>query len=86
MPYVYILISEKGKYYIGSTINLVVRMAHHKGGYTPSTKRMGNVKLIFSQEYPTLKIARQIERRIKKLKRKVYVEKIVKEGKITMHI
>ncbi|KKW02101.1 MAG: hypothetical protein UY52_C0024G0017 [Parcubacteria group bacterium GW2011_GWC2_49_9] len=36
--------------------------------------------LVLSQEYPTLVEARRIERRIKKFKRKDYIEKIVKDG------
>ena len=82
MPFVYILKTARGKYYIGSTTDLKSRIKHHKGGYTPSTKRLGKVDLIFSQEYPTLDDARSIERKLKKLKRKDYLEKIVIDGKI----
>ena len=84
MACVYILKSEKGKYYVGSTIDLEKRLRHHKGGFTPSTKRLGKLSLIFSQEYPTLKEARIIERKIKKLKRQDYIKKIIKDGLIKM--
>mgnify|MGYP001599367249 CR=1 FL=1 len=84
MAYVYILQSSQGKFYIGSTENLEQRLKHHKGGYTPSTKRLGEIALVFSQEYSSLKKAREIELRLKKLKRKDYIEKIVRDRVITM--
>jgi len=81
MPYVYILESlDDGRYYVGSTADLGKRLRHHIGGFTPSTKRFGKVKLVFQQEYDTLKEARFIERRLKKLKRKDYLKKIIEDG------
>jgi len=43
-------------------------------------------KLVFSQEYPSIEIARKVERKIKKLKRKDYIEKMVAEGYIKIVI
>ncbi len=80
MPFVYILQNEEGKYYIGSTVNLEDRMEHHLGGYTPSTKRLGNIKLVFYQRYETLKEVRSIETKLKKLKRHDYIANIIKDG------
>jgi len=81
MAVVYILQSVRdGRYYIGSTIDLVKRMYHHKNGYTPSTSRFGGVKLVFHQEYPTLSEARHIEKKLKLLKRKDYLDKIIRDG------
>ena len=60
------------------------RLKHHKGGHTPSTKRLGEITLVFSQKYPSLKEARKIELRLKKLKRKDYIERIVRDRVITM--
>ncbi len=82
MPYVYILKSSLGRYYIGSTGNLNSRVKHHQGGFTHSTKRMGKLTLIFSQEYSAIDDARYVERCLKKLKRKDYIEKIIQEGYI----
>ncbi len=84
MYYVYILKSEYNRYYIGSTENLDERLKHHLGGYTPSTKRLGRLRLVLSQEYDTLVEARSVERKLKKLKRKDYIEKMVDEGFIRM--
>ena len=82
MAFVYILKFLTGKFYIGSTANLQRRLKHHDGGYTPSTKRLGNGVLVLSQEYPTLADARSVEYKIKALKRHDYVAKIVADGYI----
>ncbi|HNW96494.1 MAG TPA: GIY-YIG nuclease family protein [Candidatus Paceibacterota bacterium] len=77
--YVYILKNEKGNFYIGSTDNLQRRIKQHNNGHTKTTKRMKNNILALSQEYPTLEMARKIERKIKKLKRKDYIEKMISD-------
>ncbi len=83
MATVYILQSlQGGHFYIGSTINLPQRLKHHYGGHTPYTKSLGKVDLVFSQEYPTLAEARFVEKKLKALKRKDYIEKIIKDGYI----
>jgi len=85
MAYVYILESLRdGRYYIGSTENLEKRLKHHRGGFTPSTKRFGTIRLIFKQEYENIKDARHIERKLKNLKRKDYIDKIIEEGFIKL--
>ena len=85
MPYIYILKTSSGRYYIGSTTDLDRRIEQHKSKkHTHSTKRLGDLELIFKQEYPDLKTARKIESRLKKLKRRDYIEKIIKDGRITM--
>lgn len=85
MAYVYILESiTDGRYYIGSTVDLDKRLYHHIGGHTPTTKRFGKVKLVFKQEYDSLKDARIIEKKLKKLRRKNYLRKIINEGFIKM--
>jgi putative endonuclease len=80
MAFVYILQNEKNQYYIGSTDNVDERMKHHLGGYTPSTSKMGKLKLVFKQEYLTLGEARRIEFRLKKLHRHDYISKIIADG------
>lgn len=85
MAYVYILKSlEDGRFYVGSTVNLEQRLKHHFGGFTPTTKRFGKLELVLSQEYSTLSEARRIEIKIKKLKRKDYIEKMIKDGFIKL--
>lgn len=82
MSFVYILKTSSGKYYIGSTIDINKRITHHQGGYTPSTKRLGKVELVLVQQFNTLSDARVVERKLKNLKRKDYIEKIIKDGYI----
>ena len=86
MSFVYILQNKEGSYYIGSTVNIENRIKHHQGGHTPSTHRMGELKLVFYQKYESLKEARGIETKLKKLKRHDYIANIIKDGFIRMKI
>jgi predicted GIY-YIG superfamily endonuclease len=87
MPaHVYILKDDNGKYYVGSTNDFTRRIKQHDQKHTFTTRRMKNPKLVFSQEYPTLVAARNIEYRIKKLKRKDYIDKIVHDGFIKIDL
>jgi putative endonuclease len=79
---VYILKDINGRFYIGSTTNLVRRMKQHSAGHTPTTKRMSGAVIVFSQEYGDLQTARKIELRLKKFKRKDFIEKIIRDGRI----
>lgn len=81
-PCVYILKDIKGAFYIGSTNDLARRMRQHLAGHTQTTDRMDKPSLLFNQQYPTLTEARKIERRLKKLKRKDYIENIIRDGYI----
>jgi predicted GIY-YIG superfamily endonuclease len=76
---VYILKSKSGRFYVGSTDNLERRLHQHTMGYTQTTRNMKSFLLVLKQNYPSLIVARKIESKIKKLKRKDYVEKMVKE-------
>ena len=84
MAWVYILSTESGKYYVGSTRDLEKRLQHHFGGHTPSTKRLAAKSVVLKQQFETLTEARAVERKIKRLKRRDYIEKMVKDGYIKM--
>jgi len=85
MVFVYILKSlTKNKYYIGCTKHLEKRIHEHNNGFVKSTKSLLPLKLEIFQEYDNLSIARKIEFKLKKLKRKDYISKIIKEGFIKM--
>ena len=77
MAWVYILQSEGGNFYIGSTINIKQRLVHHKAELTPSTRKYKNIRLVFLQEFSSLKMARKIESRLKNYKRKDFIKKII---------
>ncbi len=82
--YVYILKSSDQRFYIGSTNNLERRLRQHHSGHTHSTKRMSDLTLVFNQQYDSLPEAREIELKLKKLKRHDYIEKIIQDGFIKM--
>lgn len=85
MAYVYILKSEKNnKYYIGSTEDYIRRVKQHESGNVTFTRNIRPIKLALVQEYADINEARRIEKRLKKLKRKDYIDKIVKDGFIRM--
>jgi putative endonuclease len=81
---VYILKDDNDLFYIGSTVDLAQRLTRHYNGHTQTTNRMKNPILVLAQEYNSLATARNVERKIKKLKRKDYIEKMVKEGYIKL--
>ena len=82
--WVYILKDANSRLYIGSTDNLERRMRQHAQGHTQTTRNMENPVLVFNQKFVSLDEARKIERRLKKLKRRDYIEKIVHDGYIKM--
>ncbi len=73
-------------YYVGCSENPTERVAEHNRGVTISTKNKGPWTLKFTQKFPTIKEARQIEYRLKKLKRRDYIEKIINDGFIKIKI
>ncbi len=82
--FVYILEDERGRYYIGSTTDIKRRLRQHGYGHTKTTSRMKNQRVVLAQKYPTLKEARDIERKIKGLKRKDYISRMISDGSIKM--
>ena len=83
--FVYILKSEKnGRYYIGSTKNVEQRLQKHNHGYVKSTRATRPFKIVLVQQYPTITKAKQIEYKIKKLKRRDYIEKMIQDGFVKM--
>ncbi len=82
MAWVYILKTKSGKFYVGSTPDLKRRFQQHLVGHTHSTKRLEAESILLKQEYKSLKEARSVEYKIKALKRKDYIEKMIKDGYI----
>ena len=85
MFYVYVLKSTKsGRYYIGSTNDLMRRLNEHNSGRTPSLKHQRPMEIVFSKECFSSLEARRYEIRLKKLKSRVILDRIVKEGEIKL--
>lgn len=80
--YVYILQDDKGRFYIGSTPVLEKRLRQHIGGHTQTTRNMANPRLVLKQEVSSLLVARRTENKLKRMKRRDYIEKIVADGYI----
>ncbi|MCF7917500.1 GIY-YIG nuclease family protein [Candidatus Gracilibacteria bacterium] len=68
MYIVYILKSEEGKFYVGQTSNLDIRLRQHNEGLKGHTKKYTNWKIVHSEQYSTRTEALERERQIKKLK------------------
>ncbi len=80
--YLYILKSLKNqRFYIGSTDNLERRVFEHNSGFEKNkfTRNNRPFELVFSQEYESLKIARQIEYKLKSFKSRKIIEEIIKD-------
>ena len=88
MFWVYMLRCGDGSYYVGHTDNLENRLEQHHLKIYPKcyTATRLPIELVFSQEYPNIKQAYKVEIKLKKMKRRDYIEKIIAEGKIKMSI
>ena len=73
---VYVLKSEKtGRYYVGCTKDLDLRLQQHNKGMTKSTKGFGPWQVIHVERYENLSEARQRETKIKSWKSRYHMEK-----------
>lgn len=84
--FLYILQSNSGRYYIGSTNDLKRRLDQHARGHTSTSKRLNTTRLVFFQEFSSLVDARKQEQKIKRWKRKDFIDKIVRDGTITSEV
>ena len=85
MPYVYILKSLVNfRYYIGSTNNLERRINEHNRGQSKYTSLSKPFKLVFSQEYKNIQLAKKIEAKLKRFKSKQIIDRIVTDKVIKM--
>lgn len=80
---VYIIKSLKtSEYYVGSSRDPLKRLKEHNSGNVFVTKHKCPYELVFTQEFDSVSKARQIESKLKKWKRKDFLEKIIADGKI----
>lgn len=75
MFFVYVLQSQKnGRYYIGSTKNVEQRLIQHNAGMTQATQSLRPWKLVHTQSYETLALARRREKQLKSWKNGAYLQ------------
>ena len=87
MNSVYILQSEKNEsYYIGSTCNLERRLIEHNSGRTKYLRHLRPLKLVFKKDYNSIREARRIEYKLKKLKNRDIIERIISDSEIRMRV
>ena len=79
MPhFTYILQSEKsGRFYIGATKELDVRIWRHNKGSTPSTRSGRPWKLVYFEQFSSKIEALKREREIKRMKSRLYIEALI---------
>ncbi len=58
---VYVLKDENGELYKGMTNNMERRLREHRSGYTKTTKKMKDVKVVYTEKYDTFTEARKRE-------------------------
>ena len=79
--YVYILKSDVSSfYYVGSTQNISARLKLHNDGLVKSTKRYAPWKMVYNEEYPSLRDARKRELQIKSWKKRSAIERLINKA------
>jgi len=89
MASVYILFSSKiNKFYIGSCLDLKQRLSDHKNGtYINSfTKISDDWEVIFEISELDMQLARKIEKHIKTMKSRKYIENLQKYPEISLKL
>ena len=75
MAYLYLIESEDGKnHYLGVAVDFGVRLEEHNRGVTKATRNKGPWKILKTWEFDSIKEVKQIEYKIKRMKRKLSVE------------
>jgi putative endonuclease len=74
---VYILLCRNSRYYTGSTNDLERRLVQHLSGWVKATKNLLPLKPIAFIPCSKLEDARILERKIKKMKSRKYIEELV---------
>ena len=77
---VYVLRNPDGRYYIGQTADLALRLRRHNQGMVFWTKGRGPWEVVYSQQFETRSTAMAEERRLKGLKSRKALEKLVAQS------
>jgi predicted GIY-YIG superfamily endonuclease len=63
--FVYILLCDNRKFYVGITDDLERRLGQHRRGYSPYTKQFSIIELVYSEKYSSRAKAEFREKQIK---------------------
>ena len=77
--FVYVLENEKGRWYIGQTNNLELRIAKHNDQKVKSTKNRGIWKLVYKEEFITKSQALKKEEYLKSGAGRKYLKEFWRE-------
>ncbi len=77
MATMYILLTAKGKFYVGSTEDLGKRLAVHSMGKVKTTKSQLPVTLVYQEEFSTRGDAQRREYQIKKWKSSKLIKSLI---------
>jgi putative endonuclease len=81
MYYVYIIYSKLlNKYYVGSCQNIDERLYDHLNSRSTYTKSAKDWKLKYSESFSSRSEAYHREMQIKKMKSRIYIEKLIEKG------
>jgi len=75
--FVYVLRDKHGKFYKGLTNNLIRRFQEHKSGKTITTRKMNEVKLVYSETLNSFVEARKRELYFKSAAGRRFLKKIL---------
>ncbi|MBI2099300.1 GIY-YIG nuclease family protein [Candidatus Uhrbacteria bacterium] len=81
MAFTYILLTVKGKYYIGSAENLEKRIKQHENGEVMSTKSALPIMLVYKEYFHNRAEAQKKEYKIKSWKSRRLIESLIKKTK-----
>ena len=82
MHFLYILESLKdGSYYVGSCNDIDARLGRHNNGYVKSTKSFIPWRLVYTEKYDTLSLARKRESQIKSWKSRFAIDRLINKGR-----
>jgi putative endonuclease len=79
--YIYVLKSElNGRYYIGTTNNIIRRLNEHNSGKSKSTCMYKPWKCIYKEEFSNISESYKRERYLKSLRKRSEIEKIINKA------
>ena len=70
--FVYILKNESGRFYIGVSEDVEVRLKQHNDGISKWTAKYRPWKIVWSREFESLGEARKYENQLKKSRKRLY--------------